>query len=237
MNGLMTLVQVRQLFIEMTGRTDLVESTLTYANKSNGLGADFFIQAGQRFLDQQTDTKQTLASVDVLLSEGEYEIVFPHVRAVNAVGVLDSDGVFKSLELVTMPNLRERFSDLTDLTNGQPDRWARNIPDTISSSLTARATYAESLYILPPPDEDFTITLLVRTYQASLKQDNDISWWSLYHPDLLLYSAAYKLEAFYRNRQGMEDWQAAMLPVLRQINYDFDEELASGDSLEMENSW
>lgn len=235
MLDLLTLAKARILFVEATGRTDLVVDTASYANKSTGLGANFFLQAGQRYLDQNTDTVQTLARVEMVLGEGEYELLFPSIRAVRKVGVLSEDAL-TYLEYRPEAWMRETYPDLTDLDGGTPLGWTRAVGSGASWDFLAEEEGGRIL-ILPPPNEEISVFLEVRSYQSALVKDNDVSWWSLFHPDALIFAAAYKLEAFYRNRQGMSDWLEALVPILRQVNYDQDEEEAAGDYLEMGNSW
>ena len=84
----MTLLSVRQRFVELSGRYDLVTDSINWANA----GADFFIQAGQRWLDRSGIIHKSDSKYYKILVEGAWYDLIPDCRNVKSVWVSNSDG-------------------------------------------------------------------------------------------------------------------------------------------------
>ena len=84
----MTLLAVRQHLVELSGRYDLVVDSLNWANA----GADFFIQAGQRWLDRSGIIPKSDAKYYKVLAEGAWYDLIPNCRNIKEVWISNSDG-------------------------------------------------------------------------------------------------------------------------------------------------
>ena len=74
----MTLLSVRQRFVDLSGRYDLVIDSINWANN----GADFFIQAGQRWLDRSGIIPKSDSKYYKALAEGAWYDLIPDCRNV-----------------------------------------------------------------------------------------------------------------------------------------------------------
>ena len=84
----MTLVLARQHLIELSGRYDLVVDTINWANA----GADFFIQAGQKWLDRNAVVYQAKAKYYKTLALGAWYDLIPDCRAIQEVWISNQSG-------------------------------------------------------------------------------------------------------------------------------------------------
>ncbi len=84
----MTLVLARQHLVELSGRYDLVVDNINWADA----GADFFIQAGQRWLDRNSAIYQSGARYYKTLAQGAWYDLIPDCRAIQEVWVSNSNG-------------------------------------------------------------------------------------------------------------------------------------------------
>jgi len=253
----MSLLEIRQKFLEASGRADLVNAS-TYAN----LGADWFIQAGQRFLDRRLSEEPRLyARHSVSLPSGSYFTYFRHCRVIHEVWIANAEGRTK-LRKMTQTELRELYPDIYDgsldttltppiqntaMAAGKPLYWAPLIiqaaPDLNApldnGVLSFRFDFDgivlgegqvsyRGIYLLPVMDEEYTVTVIGKFQQPRLSSDDDTNFWTEEEPDLLIFAAMYKLEGFYRNREGSRDWLEQIDEGLRGLEYDD----AENDSVE-----
>jgi hypothetical protein len=84
----MTLLATRQSFVELSGRYDLVVDEINWADN----GANFFIQAGQRWLDRNSTIYQSRAKYYKTLALGAWYDIIPDCRAIQGVWVSNSLG-------------------------------------------------------------------------------------------------------------------------------------------------
>lgn len=216
----MPLSTIRRLFVEATGRDDLVVDTNSYVDN----GANHFIQAGNRLLDdmQLLLVPQDTYRIDIQL--GDWYISVANLRYADIVWATKvSTGVRTKLTKKSSDWLRENYNaDPANVTNGCPVYWAQacaHIP--LQQDLTLipppsadfSADYADvefqqvsqrRIIIMPPADDDYTITIQGGFY-GLLIDDTDKTYWSETRPELLVLAAQCSLEMFYRNTQGVND--------------------------------
>ena len=101
---------------------------------------------------------------------------------------------------------------------------------------TATSEINKALLILPPPDADVDIVVEGLFSSEPLDADGDESFWSLVHPDLLVLATLYKLEVFYRNTTGANDYRVALHDHVMSIGLDLTAEQAAENRV-MQNSW
>lgn len=243
---------LRQKFVELSGRYDLIKRNLT------DNGADFFINAGQKMLDRTQDMGKSKARLTQSLSARTILVSTVGLRALKSVWVSASDGM-SELQITTMEIMRDYYGGkLSDQDAGRPSICApavlRPFPDTtvaadvaglydiedlmlhVVSGMTGHWTY-NGVVVMPPPDAAYTISIWGLFYSPTLSATlsgstwtQTKSFWSEVHPDTLLLASLYKLEAFYRNTEGAKDWQSALDVDLKGMDNDFVEEDINGES-------
>lgn len=79
----------------------------------------------------------------------------------------------------------------------------------------------DTLLFLPPADKAYTLSVFGAAYTASLDDDNDVSWWSEKHPEILIRAARLQLEMdAHRNSTGVKDFAAMLEADVRHIYYE-----------------
>jgi len=246
---------LRQKFVELSGRYDLI--------KANGTdsGADFFINSGQKMLDRMQDTGKAQARLTRTLAANTVVVYTVGLRAIKSVWVSNADGMTQ-LEKTSIENLRGYYGKkLSDITAGTPANYApavlRPYPDTtvaadvaglydiedlilyVAAGATGHWSY-NGIIIAPPPSTVYTLSLWGLFYSPTLSATlsgstwtQTKSFWSEEHPDILLIASLYKLEVFYRNSEGAKDWENALNKDMTGIDFGFVEEDVSGDVSEM----
>lgn len=234
----MTLVELRQKFVELSGRYDLVSSTVTWADS----GANFFINAGQNFLDRLIPIPETISSLFLPVAIGEYSVMFQQ-RCRMILEVWANNGEERTfLEKNTLKDLKEYYSGLvSEIDTGPPLYYAlanlRALETTAKTSLGTflNYTHAESdtkynyrgIIVAPPVDEAYVLEVVGQFYQPTLTADAQYNYWTLETPELLLKAALYQLEVFYRNSEGAKDWYNAIMLEAAEIDKDGVEESIS----------
>lgn len=227
----MTLAEVREKFVSLSGRYDLVVDATSYKDA----GADFFVQAGQRWLDREMDFQGSWARITASISAGESKVELDQeIIAIKSVGLRDSSaGDFWYLDRREYQDLQKKLENNTSADRGTPRYWAPAIwRDDLSSTLS------NTFSVLVYPESDSSYTLFVEGFYESdpLADEGDESFWSLYHPDILIKAALMKAEPFMRNRSGEQDFKASLLADLRQLDHDVvEQQIAEID--QVDNTW
>lgn len=243
----MTLAEIRQKFVELSGRFDLVTDYVG-ADYSNN-GADWFLDCGQRLLDRIALYTKAYAWYKTDISSGTTVINFRYCSVIKEVWYQTADGR-KPIDKKDYDWMREEYADEhSSLSEGSPKYYCPlNVglgPDQVtltSSNYTDEFTYdheeimfsdegVHHLYrgimIMPPPDEAMTISIKGRFWSPPLypnKSDSLHTYWTDVHPELLVLSAMYSLEGFYRNREGQADYMQQMMVRLDSAAMDVTEE-------------
>jgi hypothetical protein len=233
----MTLTQVRQKFVELSGRYDLVSSTSTWADN----GADFYIQAGQDFLDRRSNVWKKTGRIYDELAAGVWYKTFQRARVIEAVYINNTTGRSR-LTKKDFHWLHTRYSSTIASTDqGTPLYFCpaqlRAIDDTDMDSLAAFFNYVmddsdtyRGVIILPPPNEAIVIEIVGQFYAATLSALVTNNFWTDNHPELLILAALYQLEVLgHRNSQGAKDYLTQLDIGLSDIDKDLaDEESYDG---------
>lgn len=243
----MNLKEIRKRFITESGRHDLVTDIEGFVDN----GANFYINAGQRFLDRLDQAPKTSARVFKQTAVGDYGLTFPSCRAVQEVWVGDSTGRWK-IDKLSMQDLRANYYNQPReyISQSIPEVWApiwsRTIPDRITaatidallgyvdvpSDVLTRQVYNGVIW-MPPADKSYQIEIVGMFYTADLSSDSDSSYWAEIHPELLVMAAMAVLEITYRNRQGFQDWMSAIDLMTKTIGFDtVEEDIADVEEME-----
>ncbi len=223
----MPLLDVRQKFIESTGRYDLVTDITSWADN----GADWFIRAGQRYLDRELEIGRHKARYFTKLLPNHHSIHIPYARVIEKVYRLEVDSRTR-LEEATIGTLIEWFDeDTEELILGAPQCYAplltKIAPDSdlsYVSGVFANASYESDahagLFFGVKADTTYGIEVEGLFYSPSLTLDTDKSYWTEEHPEILVASAFLSLERFYRNFEGVKECKAVVDDLVRQLNFD-----------------
>ncbi len=235
---------IRQKFVEVSGRYDLVLDTW----EDNG--ADFYINAGQQYLDRLLDTNKMWARYPSIVTAGTFLIKTVGIRSIKEVWIANVDGK-SQLTPDTIQKLKEEYSEeFSSVTQGCPEYYApailRPYPDTLASTsgmynvsdlllydVTAPAQHFNynGIVIMPPPDGTYTVEIVGLFYSPTLSATlSGATWtqvksyWTEVHPDTLIAASLFKLHGFYRNTDGAKDFKATLMEDVVGLDHDDVEE-------------
>ena len=233
----MNLKELRTQFVKRNGRYDLVVNATDWADN----GADFYINAGQRYIDRLDTVKKSEGRNFMPLASGGYYVTFPFCRAVKEAWVLDGNAQ-KQLQKIDYEKLREYYADRQSQTNaGSPTYYfpagIRLVPesdrltiDELDSMIDWTHVIIDPSYnynavmLFPPADAAYTVEVVGLFYSPELSADTDNSFWSTVHPEILLMAANRQLEIDYRNTAGVNDWEKAIQSEIFGLGKDLVEE-------------
>jgi len=222
MNGL----EIRQWLCEdLVGRFDLINTDGT------NNGADKYTTAGQRFLDRLFDFPRGFASHFSQVAADSWNVKFANNRTIKDVYANNTEGRSR-LEKKQRSWLMQKYTATVSATDsGTPLYWApaelrsvgsaskNNLGEFFRFIVPDDANY-NGIVFLPPTDEALVIEVYGQFYTDFFVDDEDETWWSLQHPEMLVWASAYVLEISYRNRQGANDWLDSILTHARQLDMD-----------------
>jgi len=222
------LAFIREKFCEFSGRYDLE----TMDGKDNG--ANFFINAGQKFLDRMLDIDRLRARYTRKVSVGEGLVRLLRARVVKQVYISDIDGDNKK-ELCKESYSSYSYNFPKDETlqeTGSPSYWTPYIvrhgqvtsePIDVASAMmdiVADDEDIEVIRIFPAPSDDMILEVVGLFYSPTLSEDNDRSFWSAKYPEILIQAALLRLEGFMRNSEGYRDQLSALQLEVQQLDFD-----------------
>lgn len=236
----MTLVAIREQFVKLSGRYDLVVDTTDWADN----GADFFIQAGQDYLDRYYLTPKAHNSIFEELAAGGWYVTFSKCRAIKEVWINNAEGRSK-LTKKDLSWLYQEYSALISETDqGTPLYYCparlRSTDATDRTSLGTFFNYVaddsdalSGILIFVPPDEAIVVEIQGLFYSDVLTIDASESYWSENWPAILIKAALYQVEVFNRNTEGMKDWKFAIEDEFIGLDRDnIEEEVAEINQIE-----
>lgn len=204
----MTLLEIRQLFISLSGREDLAEDSTDGGTISYGksLGADVYIDAGLKQLDLWCETDKSLSYFDTVRKAGAMTVDLPRCTGVEKVFRYDTENSeFVLVDYLSYPSLVQKQSPTVSETDLGLHIWSY-YPTQQHDRL--------SIILMPAIDTDQQLKVYGYFNTPPLVYNNDTNYWSLAYPLTLVHAALYKLEGSYRNREGAKDWKALIDDVL-----------------------
>jgi len=215
----MNLGEIRTLFIERSGREDLINLD------DSDNGANFFIQSGQRTLDRMFEVEKSWARSFKDFPAGSYYAIFKGCRAIKRVWITSATERVK-LEKATLEELRELYTGPPDDVDQGDSLYycpisLRTYPDDsniiidyfygskIEDVATEDYEYL-GILVLPPPDVASHLEVFGLFSSPELSADGDESYWTVKNPEILLMASLYHLEVNYRNTEGANDWMGAI---------------------------
>ncbi len=241
----MTLLEVRTQFAKTTGRYDLIVDAEDFADN----GADFYINAGQAYLDRLESHNKSYSRVFETVTLGQWYKIFQLCRAIKEVWISNSDGEKWQLTKSDFNILRAAYAeDPADIDNGDPLYYSpifiRRTPetsDTVTIDFFGATEYTEEndhfeyngLVFLPPAGGTYTLEINGLFYHPKLSADGDENYWTEVNPIVLVMAASRAVEVMYRNTEGVNDWTAAINAELFGLGKDLvEEDIASADQME-----
>lgn len=218
----MDLIDVRKLFVQLSGRADLMDA-VTFED----YGSDNFIREGSKFLDRKMTTSNEEDSIFISVISGDFKAQFQTARVIKEVWFYDTDTRYQ-LEEVTKGRLKEMFSSiLSSDASGIPAKYATVRCATVSGTAPADFLSSANLayndingVIFSPLDRSGTLEIVGKFYSKVLSLNTDENYWSVNYPMLLVWAALYHLEISYRNSEGSKDWLASITHHLSEIEMD-----------------
>lgn len=245
----MDYVDVRKKFAEISGRWDLVNSS-TYEDN----GADFIINAAQKYLDRLLDSGKMRARYPVIMTAGTIVAKTIGLRAIQEVWAANADGKVQ-LTPTSIQSIRDAYyEESANIEQGVPAYYApavfRPYPDTLASttgmydvedlllynvSAPAQHFNYEGIIVMPPPDDTYTISIWGLFYSPTLSAtlSNGVwtqtkSFWTEVHPEILVSAAIYRLHGLYHNTAGAADYKAIVMDDITGIDHDAAEQDCAG---------
>lgn len=226
-----TLVEIREQFIRQTGRYDLVVDSVAWADN----GADWYLKAGQRMLDQMAGQPAQTGRKFAIVSAGVYALEVENCRSVREVWVSTSESSWQ-LTFYEPREFRWRFPEPWGAaSSGAPSAWTlgriRSVPDgetvdkfnNYAGDLQNFPDRLSSLGIVwqPAADEELQIEVVGDFFSVELSSESSTNWWSVNQPDLLVLAAQYKLETALGNSERQGDWLSELRARLIDIEKDW----------------
>lgn len=231
----MNLVELREQFVKISGRYDLIVDTTDWADN----GADFYIQAGQNYLDRIRDTPKSYNSIFTELAAGEWYVTFARCRSIREVWINNTEGR-SQLDKRSMNWLYGKYTALVNTTDqGTPLYYCpaklRSTDHTDREALGVFFNYVEDasdslrgILIFAPADEAIVVEVQGLFYSDELLIDISESYWTLNWPETLIKASMYQLATFLRDHRDAKDWQTAIYSDLEGLDKDMvDESIAS----------
>jgi hypothetical protein len=233
----MNLLEVRQWFVKESGKYSLVTDTTSWLDN----GANVYLNAAQRMLDRLQTTKQSLGMNYTRVEADGFSVVFQDCRSIELVRAIRiSDDGRSDLTKKTQDYIRSlSFSTATSST-GTPLYYAPvnfrlapgrsiqldqlEIPASYVTLIGEKDYNYNGIVFFPAADEPYVMEIIGNFYTPTLINDEDESFWTAQHPEILVMGAQCIVEMFNRNSEGVKDWTNAIKGLLSGIDYDLAEE-------------
>lgn len=239
------LAESRKLFVQVSRRFDLVLNGDLETNVDNG--ANYFINQGQKYLDDRVQTRRQLRRFNAVTANGDFTLTIPGLASVEAIWVIDAvNGRSDNLLRSWMSNsdfLRTYSGLVADWNSGIPSNWAFNVDALAPSHDGALVTSAEEdgdvqlgkrvnkdgIIFYPKADGAYTFDIRGRFKEVKLLRDDDESYWTVMEPELLAMAAAFVFENRMGSQQRKQDHLIAMEPFIDELdNQEIEFEMVQG---------
>lgn len=218
----MTLLEVRTKFIELSGRYDLITDTESYQDA----GADFFIYAGQRWLDRTFEILKSYANYYGAIAAGTNYLLVPECRLVKGVRVTYSNGHVDTLKPISLERLHHCCHSGCAPHFYAPCsvRTQPELPGQLTApggSIVLQDNFPYNAIVFDVPFTESVTTEVVGYFNnAQLVNDTDENFWSVEHSWILVLAAMRAMEIAQRNREGVADWETAIRSEMLGLEYD-----------------
>jgi hypothetical protein len=222
----MALLDIRQKFVEFTGRYDLVVDTDEFADN----GADWFINAGQRYLDRSLDVGKVRAKYFGTLLANRHAMALPNTRVIEKVYAV-VEGEQKELHKAEDEFIRWFYNKYREETLTRPYYYAptvlriaedsslASIPGDIATVQYQDEEYS-GIFFGQKADQDYGIIVQGLFYSPKLLSDTSRSFWTEVHPEILIAASLLSIERLYRNFEGVKESRASVQELVAQLDMD-----------------
>ncbi len=232
------LSDVRYRFIVSSHRRDLITGGDLSTNADDG--ANWYINAGIRYLDHIIGHNQKTARFNYAMSIGDYYRLFTDLEDVLRVVFKKADGTAIDFSTctnsgaMTIRDFREAYSGAASLwESGDPVAWARTvirrrgstdysgdgILDYADTSATDTDAYGNiQLIWYPKLEEAMTLEVWGHAKEDNLSDDGDYNFWTTEHPDLVVAAAMRMVHVDMNNKSGVAAQEAYIMPMLDKID-------------------
>ena len=238
----MHLTDIRKLFVQRTGRYDLVHDSDAYEDN----GANELIRGALRYLNGHVFSPTVEDRREQTLTAGAVSIEVEEARVVHMVSYAtdDEDSGWLTLDKIDGTELANRYAEadagdspshwaVRGVTTTETDTYERRYTDYFDPPLTY--TSRVKVYLGPPCTGDITLAI-DGTFEELLAREHSQCWWSIKHPLVLVAATALWAEVFNRNREGMADFVTAIEIMTADITKDMVDQTTS-ENLQMGDSW
>lgn len=224
----MNLLELRKKFVSVSGRYDLVVDSEDWADS----GANYYLNAGGRYLNRIVDVSQNFAKTGIMLLPGYGSIVYSHCRAIQQIFISDGTTYNLTFDANLVQNGSRRPTAYKYSTiHHSPALTEENITCLPLDGLDVLVAPNRSLNCIvfdSFADRPYLITLYGLFHNTDLLEDSDINFWSETYPQLLIKAAMYELEVEYRNTEGANNWMEAIkADVIAIDNDNVEQEIAN----------
>ena len=225
----MTIAELRVVFIDRSGDINMANADV-----------DRYINSGIEFLDLLTAYTHAPAKYYAELAAGESFHTFVNkCRVLKEAWIIDSVDGRSKMEKKTFSNIREQYPDMPSADQGKPGYYAidinravptdfdeANLPAAFQPFIDTSATAfnLKGVLFAPPADEVYVLELIGKFHSPALSDAYIENWWGVNYPDLVINAALFKLEAHYRNSEGMNDYLKDITLMVKGLDYDRAEE-------------
>lgn len=231
----MNLLGIRQKFIGFSGRYDLATTVGADAHDTDN-GADFFINAGMRFLDRKYQTPKAYGRRFDEVAADSWYLTFANCLAISAVWCNDDEGRWQ-LTKYPYDSIRKSYPDLVSQhETGAPRFYTPLVLRSIEATdidaqgqffnyvMTADDGTYNGILFVPATDGSYVIETIGRFLHGELSDNTDENYWTTVSPETLIKAALYQLEVSYRNTEGAKDWFNAFNLEATEMEKDFVEQ-------------
>ena len=224
----MDLLDIRTQFAKLSGRYDLVVDTTDYVDN----GADFYINAGVRFLDRKFLVTKSVASVFAEVASGDWYLTFRNCSYIKEVWCNSASSRWK-LTKYPYETIKNNYAELVSASDGGSPLfytpiWLRSTDITDFQSLGIFFNYVKSdddgtyngIMFVPKADDAYNIEVVGKFSSAELTAEDGTNYWSVVAPEILIKAALYQLEVFNRNTEGAKDWLTALTLEAKDLEFD-----------------
>lgn len=215
----MTLQEIRKQFITQSGRYDLgvQQSDGTFLDN----GANYYINSGLRMLGGLIDVPSAEYIKTETIVAGSNTITIPKVATVTKLMYRTNAGTDEGswFPIIYVP-FHEFINTYPDALNDDADTSSYTGLEcfTVMSALEATALFGGRTIVLNAKMTDALEFKYMYTLIQKLSDETDINFFTVNYPELVVDASSYRLEASYRNTEGMRDWMNAMKPTLDAID-------------------
>lgn len=216
----MNLLGIRQKVVNLSGRFDLASTSVDEWDTDDG--ADFFINAGMRFLDRRYYHLKTVGRRFDEVAANSWYLTFANCRAITQVWINDDEERWQ-LTKYDYETIRVNYPGLVSETDtGTPLYYTpvfiRSIDNTDIDAQGAFLNYVmaaddgtyNGILFVPPTDGSYVVETIGYFYFDDLSGNTDENFWTTVAPDTLIKAALYQMEVFHRNTEGAKDWLNAI---------------------------